>query len=371
LILLELETRNFRNLADGKIAFHPAANIFIGDNGQGKTNLLEAIYFLATTKSFRTSRVAHAARTGETTLYTAGRVQEPTGIVRTLSAGLAVGPERRRELLLNGQKATLGNYIRALQVFAYSAARLEILRGGPDERRRFLDRGIASVRPGYLSDLSRYGRVLKQRNSLLQQIAEGKRRGKELDAWDRELVETALAVVEARRIYTEELAARTEAILEEHDYHVRDLRFAYRPAGFEEGIGLEEGVRALGELRKRELRLGYTLFGPHRDNIEILRGDDPAAEILSSGEIKMTVLFLKLAKVELYRERTGESPLFLLDDVDAELDLSIIERLLSYLIGRIQLFTTSPKGSFFDRFEMGEHARFGVRNGGVAPEGES
>lgn len=365
MILLELETRNFRNLADGRIEFHPAANIFVGDNGQGKTNLLEAIYFLATTKSFRTTRLVHAAGPGGETLFAAGRVEEEGGIVRSLSAGLALGSERRRELLINGQKATLNDYLQVLQVFAYSADRLEILRGGPEERRRFLDRGIASVRPGHLSDLSRYGRVLKQRNALLQQVAEGKRRGKELEAWDRELVEAAIGVARAREAYTADLAETAAAIRLEHHYHVADLRFVYRPAGFEEGIGLEEGLASVRALRPRELRLGYSLFGPHRDNLEILSGTEPAVEILSSGEIKMTVLFLKLAKIELYRRRTEGTPLFLLDDVDAELDRSIIERLLGYLIGRIQLFTTSPKGSSFEGLEMGEHRRFGVRGGVV------
>ncbi|HEY0590885.1 MAG TPA: DNA replication and repair protein RecF, partial [Thermoanaerobaculia bacterium] len=96
----------------------------------------------------------------------------------------------------------------------------------------------------------------------------------------------------------------------------------------------------------------------------------PAAEILSSGEVKMTVLFLKLAKIELYRRRTQESPLFLLDDVDAELDLGIIERLLGHLIGRIQLVTTSPKDAFFERFSMGSHRRFALSAGRVEPVAE-
>lgn len=369
MILRSLETRGFRNLRDATIEFHPGANIVVGDNGQGKTNLLEAIYFLATTKSFRTPRLTHLARLGEGLVFVEGQTEDPGGLVRSQSIGLATGTERKRELLVNGQKTTLHDYLQRLQVFAYSAARLEIVRGGPEERRRFLDRGIASLSPGYLGEIARYARVLRQRNALLAQLGgRGGGRG-ELDAWDRELVEAALPIVRAREEYAREVAAGAARIAGAHRYHVDELHLVYRPAGFEEEVSLEAGLAALAGVRRRELGAGFTLVGPHRDVLDILRGPDPAAEILSSGEIKMTVLFLKLAKIELYRARREEIPLFLLDDVDAELDLGVIERLLRYLIGSIQLFTTSPKGSFFEGFSLGPHRRFSVGGGRVVPDG--
>lgn len=365
MILRSLETRSFRNLHDATIDVHPQANIVVGANGQGKTNLLEAIYFLGTTKSFRTTRLAHLPKSGSATVFVEGKVATPEGVVREQSVGMRIAPERKREILLNGQKVPLHRYLGLLPLFAYSSARLAIVRGGPDERRRFLDRGIASLDPGYLPDLTRYTRVLKQRNALIQRIAERGARGSDLDAWDRELVEAALPVVEARAAYAEALAEEAERILREHRYHVEGLRLVYRPSGFEEERSVAAGLAALRALRRRELGAGFTLAGPHRDVLDILLAGEPATEILSSGEVKMTVLFLKLAKVELYRRKTGEAPLFLLDDVDAELDLGVIERLLSYLIGTIQLFTTSPKDEFFDRFELGPHRRFAVSGGSV------
>jgi DNA replication and repair protein RecF len=368
LILRRIATRNFRNLADSELRLHPAANILVGDNGQGKTNLLEAIYFLATTKSFRTTRLAHLPRLGTAMAYAEGDV-ERGGIVRRISAGVSMAPERRRELLVNGQKTTLHDYLEVLPVFAYSAARLAIVRGGPDERRRFLDRGIASIRGGYLTDLTRYARALKQRNALLQQGGATARR--ELDVWDAELVDAALPVVRARSEYTAALAEELARIVAEHEYHVTALALAYRPSGFEAAISAEAGLESLRSLRRRELAVGFTLAGPHRDGLDIAVDGAPAAEILSSGEVKMTVLFLKLAKIELYRRRTEDGPLFLLDDVDAELDLGIIERLLQHLIGRIQLVTTSPKDAFFDRFSMGPHRRFALASGRVEPVGEA
>lgn len=363
MILRRVATRNFRNLADSEIELHPNANILVGDNGQGKTNLLEAIYFLATTKSFRTTRLAHLPRLGSTTTYVAGEVEDAAGIVRAISAGVSLGAERKRELLVNRQKTTLHDYLGFLPVFAYSAARLAIVRGGPDERRRFLDRGIASIRGGYLRDLTRFARALKQRNALLQQGGAVARR--DLDAWDAELVDAALPVAKARAAYSDDLARETSRILAEHGYHVTGLRIDYQPSGFDGGLEAEVGLASLRALRRRELSVGFTLVGPHRDGLDFTVDGAPAAEILSSGEVKMTVLFLKLAKIELYRERSGESPLFLLDDVDAELDLGIIERLLRHLIGRIQLVTTSPKDAFFERFSMGPNRRFSLSGGRV------
>ena len=153
MILRALATRNFRNLEPARLELHPDANVFVGGNGQGKTNLLEAIYFLSTTRSFRTSRVANLFRFDADHLFTEG-LAEGDGIQKTLSIGIEASSTRKRELLVNGQKSTLDHYVAQLPVIAYSAARLEIIRGAPDERRRFLDRGIASLRPGYLSALS-------------------------------------------------------------------------------------------------------------------------------------------------------------------------------------------------------------------------
>jgi DNA replication and repair protein RecF len=368
LILRRVATRGFRNLVDSSLDLHPNANILVGDNGQGKTNLLEAIYFLSTTKSFRTSRLAHIPRLGTATTYVEGEVEDAGGIRRSISAGITLAPERRRELLVNRQKTTLHEYLPLLPVFAYSAARLAIVRGGPDERRRFLDRGIASVRAGFLADLARYGRALKQRNALLQQGGAAARR--ELDAWDAELIDAALPIVRARSAYTADLAASAARILGEHAYHVAGLRIDYRPSGFDEEISAEAGLAALKALRRREAAVGFTLAGPHRDGLDITVEGVPAAEILSSGEVKTTILFLKLAKIELYRARTSASPLFLLDDIDAELDLGIIERLLHHLIGRIQLVTTSPKDAFFERFSMGANRRFLLSGGRVEPVAE-
>lgn len=355
MILRSLTTENFRNLVAGEVPFHPAVNIVLGRNGQGKTNLLEAVYFLATTKSFRTNRIASVFRFDSPSVYVAGGL-ERDGVTRTLSVGLEQAEARRRVLMVNGEKIALTAYLNAMSVFAYSQSRLEILRGAPEEKRRFLDRGIASINAQYLDQLSRYLRVLKQRNALLTEDPSAS----SLDAWNDELVSAAAPIHRARAAYAREIAAAFARIVEVHGYHVRDLEIVYR------GSGEEDELReTLARIRGHELRARMTLTGPQRDTIDFLVGGRNAAEVLSGGELKMIVLFLKFAKVELFRARHDEPPLFLLDDIDAELDLEVLQKLLSGLPSKTQVFATSAKESFLHALEAGPHRRLIIENGRV------
>ena len=350
MILRQITTQNFRNLADAETAFHDQANVLVGRNGQGKTNLLEAIYFLATTKSFRTSRVASLFRFESPSLFVSGSV-EREAIERTMSVGLEA-ETKRRVLTINAEKVPLATYLNALTVFAYSSSRLDILRGAPEERRRFLDRGIASINPGYLEQLTRYGRALKQRNALLHEVAAHRASASMLDPWDQEFAAAAAPVWNARGTYVRQLTETFREIVALHRYHVSNVELAYRPA--------------TGEVpRAAEIRARMSLRGPQRDALDFEVDGRPVAEVLSGGEQKMIVLFLKFAKIELFRRRTDESPLFLLDDIDAELDLDILQELLQKLPPKTQVFATSAKERFLDVLEAGPHRRLMLENGRV------
>lgn len=352
MILRSLQSQNFRNLAEAETEFHPHANLIVGRNGQGKTNLLEAIYFLATTKSFRTSKVASVFRHDQPNVFVSGAV-ERDGVVRTLSVGLETSETKRRVLMINGEKVPLPAYLGALSVFAYSAARLDTIRGTPEERRRFLDRGIASLHPAYVEQIGRYTRVLKQRNALL---AENQRQAAAtLDAWDNELMVAAASVHRARAAYVADLEGVFHEIVARHGYHVTGVRLDYRP----------NRTDAIASMRRAELKARMTLVGPQRDVLELMADGRPAAEVLSGGEQKMIVLFLKFAKLELFRKRHDDTALFLLDDVDAELDLEILHDLLSKLPVSTQVFATSAKGAFLASLEAGPHRRLTIENGRV------
>jgi DNA replication and repair protein RecF len=352
--LKRLSAENFRNLAPETVDFHPQANIVVGRNGQGKTNLLEAIYFLATTKSFRTTRIASVFRHDFPSVFVSG-VVDRDGLDRTLSVGLETGEAKKRVLMINGEKVTLPAYLHALSLFAYSSARLDAVRGTPEDRRRFLDRGIASIHPSYVEQLSRYTRVLKQRNALLAEIAHQRQAAASLDAWDNELMVAAAAVHRARAAYVVDLAAVFSEVVQQHGYHVTNVEIRYKPSATDD----------LARIRRHELRARMSLVGPQRDVLELFVDGRNASEVLSGGEQKMIVLFLKFAKLELFRRRHDDAPLFLLDDVDAELDLGILQQLLSNLPVSTQVFATSAKEGFLAALQAGPHRRLTIENGRV------
>src|SRR5262245_7937854 len=162
--LAEIEATNFRNLT-GKIVWGPQLNIIYGNNGQGKTSWLEAIHVLARTKSFRTQRLQEAIRFEEELATVRGRVSVATDLERDLQVTLQ---GNSKTILVNGKRETLARYLSQLQVFSFTAADLDVVRGMPEARRRFLDRSIASNWPAYLQTIAHYARVLKQKNKLLE-----------------------------------------------------------------------------------------------------------------------------------------------------------------------------------------------------------
>jgi len=164
MLLAAIEATNFRNLS-GRIEWGPRLNIIYGNNGQGKTNWLEAIYLLARTKSFRTQRLQEAIRFGEELAIIRGKVTTGSNLERDLQVSLH---DNSKTIFVNAKRETLARYLTQLQVFSFTAADLDVVRGMPEARRRFLDRGISSLRPAYLKTISDYAKVIKQKNRVLQ-----------------------------------------------------------------------------------------------------------------------------------------------------------------------------------------------------------
>src|SRR5437660_12567670 len=168
MLLESIEVHNLRNLS-GEVFWGDGLNIILGENGQGKTNLLEAIYLLATTKSFRTQRPQEVIRFGETLAVVRGRITRSPGVHRDLQVTLQ---GNSKSFSLNGKRDTVANYLSQLHVVAFTADELEVVRGGPDARRRVLDRGIIALHHSYVQALTDYGRVIKQKNRQLQDMSE-------------------------------------------------------------------------------------------------------------------------------------------------------------------------------------------------------
>jgi DNA replication and repair protein RecF len=349
MLLAAIEATNFRNLS-GKIEWGPRLNIIYGDNGQGKTNWLEAINVLARTKSFRTQRLQEAIKFSEHLAVIRGRVTTGTEVERDLQVTLQ---DNSKIIFVNGKREVLTRYLTQLPVFSFTANDLEAVRGVPEARRRFLDRGISSIRPAYLRTIADYGKVIKQKNRALQLANEGEFRLEKtedlLAPWNEQLVRLAIEIHREREQYV----AALNATLERQLFDRRDIHTRYVSAleGKGELADYESLLRSRFTLRMAaEVAAGHALIGPHRDDWEIKLDEREIRVFGSSGQQRSVLLLLDLAAISLYNSSAGEHPVFLIDDVDAELDEGRIRHLLEYLENRTQTFITTSKRQYVEGF---------------------
>jgi DNA replication and repair protein RecF len=349
MLLAAIEATNFRNLS-GKIEWGPRLNIIYGNNGQGKTNWLEAIYLLARTKSFRTQRLQEAIRFSEEIAVVRGTVTAGSSLERELQVSLH---DNSKTIFVNSKRETLARYLTQLQIFSFTAADLEIVRGMPEARRRFIDRGVSSLQPAYLKTLADYNKVIKQKNRVLQLANEnelGPDRIEDLLApWNEQLVKLGVLIHRAREQYV----ANLNAVLEHQLFERRDVTTRY--VSSLEGKGDLTDYESL--LRSRiatrlpaEVSAGHALIGPHRDDLEIHLDGREIRVYGSSGQQRSALLLLDLAAISLYNSNSNDHPVFIIDDVDAELDERRIGYLLEYLENRTQTFITTSKRSHVEGF---------------------
>jgi DNA replication and repair protein RecF len=349
MLLETLEAHNFRNLS-GKVSWGNGLNIIYGDNGQGKTNWLEAIYLLATTKSFRTQRPHEAIRFGEELAVVRGRVGRTREVHRDLQVTLQ---GKMKAISVNGKREAVTRYLGQLHAVAFTADELDIVRGMPDARRKFLDRGVVSLHPSYVQTLSDYNRVIKQKNRLLQDASESEMSAAQIAEiiapWNEQLVSLSAEIHRARADYVE----RLRDVLERRLFGREDITIRY--VSSLEGKGDLSSYETLiaDRLSLRltaEISAGYALIGPHRDDLEILFDGRDMRAFGSSGQQRSALIMLDLAAISVYYSWHNEYPLFLIDDVDAELDRKRISNLLEYLEGRTQTFITTSKESLVEQF---------------------
>jgi DNA replication and repair protein RecF len=347
-----LEASGFRNL-EGSIEFGPGLNILYGDNAQGKTNWLEAVYLLGTTRSFRTSQIRDCIDFNAEQCLLRGELRRGS-IDRSIQLLLT---ESSKELFVNSRRETLARYLENLHVFVFSLEELDVIRRDPSERRRFLDRGVVNATRGYLATLSQYNQVLKQKNRLLGEASESDSPARYIDqvqAWNEQLIELGAAIHRARTEYVE----RMNHALEMSD-HGRAIfgaeRVNVRYRSQLEGKGDLEDFAALFRERlavrmPAELAAGHALIGPHRDDLEITSDGREASRFASAGQQRSALLLLDLAQVEIYNSLYDEKPILLIDDIDAELDRGRIEALLSVLEGRAQTFVSTSRRALANRY---------------------
>lgn len=361
MLLESIEAHQFRNLS-GSIACRPGLNILVGENGQGKTNWLEAIGVLASTRSFRTGKLQETIQFDSESASIRARVRESQEIGRDLSIEIATG---RKTLCVNDKREPLSRYLVHLQAVVFNSDEMEIVRGLPEARRRFLDEGIVSLHPPFVQVISDYGRVVKQKSALLQSAHNAgeplEKIADRLEPWNSQLATLATKIHRARLRFVE----RLNEVLERQLFGREELSIRYLSSL--EGKGdLSDYQNLLTErlnLRvQAELIAGRALIGTHRDDLEIKFDGHDIRRFGSAGQQRSALLLLLLANISVFHASRGEYPLFLIDDIDAELDYGRIGQLLDHLHDKTQTFVTTSKDSFVEKF--GQNAVvFQVRNG--------
>jgi DNA replication and repair protein RecF len=342
--LLNLTTTNFRNLAPATLTWSAEVNLIVGDNGAGKTNLLEAISVLTTLYSFRTRRMHGLVRHGEREFFVAGEIAGREGR-RRLEQTVSIGPPLTRELSVDGRRATTAEFLEICPIFAITGAHQLLVTGPPIQRRRFLDRYAFLLEPVTLQEVRRYQRALRQRNAALARRAADD----ELAAWEARLSMAAAAVTLRRDAAAERLApafASSYAACRGEGFPDVSLRYVSAPwlnLQNSREIVEESYRKRYNETRARDRRVGSTVEGPHRHDVRLDTDGRPVRDVLSSGQTKVVATALLLAAVGTVEQSRGEPLPVVIDDVDAELDREVFARLSDELFGERQMFLSSAR----------------------------
>jgi DNA replication and repair protein RecF len=320
-------------------------NVFVGDNGQGKTNLLEAIFVVATLRSFRTSKLADLVAFGRDQATLGARVLKDE-LTRVYEVELGSGS---RKVRLDGKAVRpLARYFGTFNVVVFTPEDLAIPRGSPSDRRRFLDRSVFTLDPGYLAIASDYDKVLRTRNSVLRQAGQGTIANRQvdelLDVYDDQLSRFAVATIEARIRFASTLAPELRAAFAAitRTPRVASMQYASKLAG----LTAQAVAEQLRVHRARDLAMQSTSIGPHRDDIVLELDGHEAGSFASQGQLRAIMLAWKTAELQILGRAHGDLPILLLDDVSSELDAARNEFLFEHLANLAgQCFITTTHGS--------------------------
>jgi DNA replication and repair protein RecF len=338
MLLKNIQIRMFRNIKTADIKFGNRFNIFYGNNGQGKTNFLEAIFYLGTVKSFRHAKNRDMIAWDQSAAMLQCSLAD-NGLLHDLSITL---DNNGRQLKVDGKNVTkVIDYCNTFSVVAFSPDELGMVSGTPEQRRRYLDRAIFSSSPGYLTLYYDYFRALKQRNKLLKQSSYTG-----IEAWTDQLASAGARLVSVRSRYIKELAELFFKYYQDISGSDEEGSLCYHANSLSEisdsGEVRNQLLKAWTESNRLERERGMTLKGPHRDDLEFILNNKPIREHGSQGQQKSFVLALKMAEIEYLERKSGRLPILLLDDMTAELDSSRTRHLMKFLTDRkMQVFITT------------------------------
>lgn len=346
MIIKSLELENFRNYGTLSIDFDSGTNILYGDNAQGKTNILEAIFLSATTKSHKGSRDRDMIN------FAADEAHIRTYVVKDgleNRVDMHLRKNKSKGIAINGQKIKkAADLLGLLNVVFFSPEDLSIIKNGPAERRRFVDMELCQLDSVYLHNLNNYNKIVNQRNKLLKELYFNPGLKDTLSIWDTQLVSFGSKVIEQRNAFVSQINEIINEIHLKLSGGKEALKIVYEP-----DVLLEQFEKKLETCQEKDIRLKQTSTGPHRDDISFMVGDVDIRRFGSQGQQRTAALSLKLAEIELVKKVTKDIPLLLLDDVLSELDSSRQNYLLNN-IGDIQTIITCTGVEEFvnNRFEI-------------------
>ncbi|OFX17793.1 MAG: hypothetical protein A2Z18_08375 [Armatimonadetes bacterium RBG_16_58_9] len=366
-----LTLTDFRNYE--RLAFEPSegTNILVGRNAQGKSAMLEAIYLLATSKSHRTSRDMDMIRIGQQASRVTADVAR--SVQNDVSVEIILDRSEKKTVRINTVKhAKVADIVGQVNVVIFSTADLEMVKGEPSRRRRFLNLEISQISPGYVYALGRYKRVLDQRNNLLREIGDRRADGADLDVWDTQLAAYGATLISRRASFVESLSDAASGIFNSLTNSTEELTVTYKSTIQVDAAATEEEIGAsfLGMLaarREMDITRGSTSVGPHRDDLLLGVNGLPAREFGSQGQHRTMAIALKLAEIDLMFESVGEAPVVLLDDVMAELDKDRRRRIAELTSNRCQTIMTTANLGDISEAAIAAARVYDVEGGRVTP----
>lgn len=354
--LKQLKLKNFRNYENLDLEFSPGINIFYGENAQGKTNILEAIYMAATSKSHRTNFYREMIKKGEEYAHISLAIE---GQYTDNKIDIHIGQAKRNILVGGVPIRKLEELLGNLYLVMFSPEDLEIIKGGPAIRRRFIDLELSQINPYYYYQLRRYFRLLKQRNTLLKNANPHTFDENEISVWDEELAKAGVEIIRYRRDFIEELSE----IYQKRHFEISGGREEIDLI-YENNVNENVFLEKLKSRIKKDMMSGSTYYGPHKDDILFSLGDMDLRVYGSQGQCRTAALSLKLSEIDFIKKNKNTAPILLLDDVLSELDDSRQRKLIENLKD-IQALLTCTGVEDFLRQNLKADALFRVEKGSV------
>ncbi len=357
---------NFRNYINLDINLNKKLNIFLGPNAQGKTNLLESIYISSGGKSYRTSRDRELINMDKDVGYIGLKVIKDE-YVKYIEVKFE--KDKNKRVRVNKIEIDkLSELVGQINVVIFSPEDLNLIKGGPSERRTFLDNEISQIKPRYKYNLNKYNKILFQRNNLLKRIRYNKNDLKMIDLWDTQLIDTGVDIIISRTQFIEKISLISRDIHKEITTSGEELSVEYSPSFRVENLNKEtlgeNFKKYLNDNLTKDIERGTTSVGPHKDDIEILINNMSCRIYGSQGQQRTSALSLKLAEVDLIKEETGVYPILLLDDVLSELDINRRKSLVR-TFKNVQTIITSTDDIEIEGIEAENKSVFIINNGKI------